>query len=265
MNVERLCEQVSEWARSEPGVRAAFVVGSQARTDTPADEWSDVDVVLLADEPARLLDDTSWLSRFGTPLLSFVEETALGGERERRVLYDDGLEVDFAVFPASALAALAADPATGSVLARGHRILHDEAGLAAALAAAPPPAPPPPREPAEIAQDFWYHALWTAKKWRRGEALVARSCLESHLKPLLLEADRSRASGDTWHGSRFAERWASPEVVDATWSATARSPEELPAALERLCEAFAGQDSPSDTVPLGRVRARLEEVLGQWR
>jgi aminoglycoside 6-adenylyltransferase len=113
----------------------------------------------------------------------------------------------------------------------------------------------PTRELEEIGQDFWYHAIWAAKKWRRGEAIVARSCLESHLKPLLLEADRLRATGDTWHGTRFAESWAAPEVVDAWWTATARSPDELQAALLRVCDTFAS------IAPHAAVRARLEELL----
>jgi hypothetical protein len=43
--------------------------------------------------------------------------------------------------------------------------------------------------------------------------------------------------------------------VDAWWSATARSPDELPGALLRLCGEFAGI-SPHD-----EARARLEDIL----
>ena len=255
MNVERLLERVGEWAAARPDVRAAVLVGSRARSEAPADAYSDVDVALFAEEPAAVLQDTGWLAAFGEPLLTFLEPTAVGGQTERRVLFADGLEVDFSVFPAAGLQMLAADPGAATTIARGYRILHDELGLAELLPTLRPQVAPA-RALGEVAQDFWYHALWAAKKWRRGEALVARSCLESHLKPLLLEADRLRATGDTWHGTRFAERWASPEVLGAWWSESPRSPDELPAALAGLCGVFSGI-SPHEA-----ARSRLEELLG---
>jgi aminoglycoside 6-adenylyltransferase len=255
VKVDRFLEELTGWAAARRDVHGVVLVGSQARVESAADEYSDVDVALFVDDPSTLLGDTAWLRAFGEPLLTFLESTPVGGQVERRVLFDSGLEVDFSVFPADGIEAVAADPGAAATLARGYRILHDELGLSDRLAAATPPVQPAP-ELGDLAQDFWYHALWTAKKWRRGEALVARSCLESYLKPLLLEADRLRASGDTWHGTRFAERWAAPEVVSAWWSATARSPEELPAALVALCGAFA-ELAPGDP----RVRARLEELL----
>jgi len=38
-------------------------------------------------------DDSSWVRRFGEPLLSSLEPTAVGGPVERRVLYESGPEV----------------------------------------------------------------------------------------------------------------------------------------------------------------------------
>ena len=264
--VEALLEAVAAWAAAREDVRGAFVLGSQARTDTPADEFSDVDVVLLADDPARLLDDPSWLESFGEPLLTFVEQTAVGGQRERRVLYADGLEVDFAVFPAAAAQALVADPEAAGAAARGHRILHDEVGLAEALAAATAERPQG-RAPEEIVHDFWYHALWTAKKLRRGEAVTAGRTFDCALNGLLLElarehALRLRPGIDTWHRDRFVERWADPRAVEAAWLAAA-SPGELPRALSRLCDAFDELASELGALDAGAAgaRARLQELL----
>jgi aminoglycoside 6-adenylyltransferase len=254
MSVQRFVDQVAEWAATRSDVQGALLVGSQARSEMPADEYSDVDIVIFAHDPAALLGDNSWIRAFGEPLLSFLEPTAVGGQVERRVLFDDGLEVDFSVFPAAGLDALAADPGAAATIARGYRILHDELGLANLLPTFRPSVAQT-RELVEIGQDFWYHAIWAAKKWKRGEALVARVCLELHLKGLLLEADRLGAVGDTWHGTRFAEKWAAPRVVDAWWTATARSPQELPAALRRICDVF------SELAPQDVVRARLDDLL----
>jgi len=255
VTVDELLVAVTDWATGRADVRGAALVGSQARRESPADEYSDVDVVIFADEPATLLADSSWVVTFGRPLLSFLEPTAVGGSTERRVLFEHGLEVDFSVFPTTSVAALATEPGAAATLARGYRILYDELGLEELFGTLSPSLEQPARELGEIAQDFWYHAIWAAKKWRRGEAIVARSCLESHLKPLLLEADRLRTAGDTWHGSRFAEKWASAEVVDAWWQATARTPDELPAALVRVCDTFSELSSHEV------ARSRLEELL----
>lgn len=261
--VEELSAEAAAWAREQPRVRAAFVVGSQVRSATPADERSDVDVVLPADDPAALVEAPSWLARFGSPEPTFVEATAVGGERERCVLYADGLEVDFAVFPAGAAEALAASPEPASAVRRGYRVLHDEVGAAEALAAATDE-PPPRRAPSEIAHDFWYHALWAAKKHRRGETATARGCLEGRLKPLRVELARELAllrdpRTDTWHGARLLERWADPRAVAASWLA-ARTPGGLPAALHRLCDALAAELLPPDPGCAG-ARRRLSGIL----
>jgi aminoglycoside 6-adenylyltransferase len=116
--------------------------------------------------------------------------------------------------------------------------------------------------------DFWYHALWTAKKLRRGEAATARFCLEGLMKGLLVElareqAARLRPEADTWHRTRFVERWADPRAAAAIWAATARDPEELPAALRRLCDAFdelAAEILPPDP-GAAAARARLRDLL----
>jgi aminoglycoside 6-adenylyltransferase len=121
-------------------------------------------------------------------------------------------------------------PEARVLLARGHRILHDELGLEGELAQAPAP-PEPPRPDAamltELASDFWYHALWTAKKLRRGEVFTALDCLDGYLKWRLvtLMAWHARAvdpSVDTWHGGRFLERWADPGALVALDGAYAR-------------------------------------------
>jgi aminoglycoside 6-adenylyltransferase len=72
--------------------------------------------------------------------------------------------------------------------AADYRVLLDKDGVLrslpalAELAATAPP-PPLPTEAAFLNQisDFWYHALWAARKLRRGELLVAKQCCDSYL------------------------------------------------------------------------------------
>jgi len=212
---------IADWARERPDVRGAFVVGSYARRDIPADRWSDLDVVLFADEPARLLHETEWLAEFGTPVLTFLEATAVDNRVERRVLYEDGQDVDFVPLAPADLPEL--PKVIPGVVARGYLVLHDELGLAETLASVQPPPPEQPPDAAamtELASDFWYHALWTAKKLRRGEVFTALGCLDGYLKWLLptVLAWHARALDpdvDTWHSGRFLERWADPGALAA--------------------------------------------------
>jgi aminoglycoside 6-adenylyltransferase len=213
---------VADWAGSREDVRAALVVGSQARRDTPADKWSDLDVALFVDDPRLLAEDATWVAEFGDPVLTFLEPTAFGDRVERRVLYESGEDVDYALLEALGWEAFVSLPEARVAAERGYRVLYDELGLEAALRerSALTPAPEEAADLEELASDFWYHALWTAKKLRRGEVYTAISCLDGYMKARLatlleLHARAVDPTADTWHGGRFLERWADPGALAA--------------------------------------------------
>ena len=220
--MELLEAAVADWAEEREDVRAVLVVGSQARAEAHADRWSDLDLVLVVDEPARYLEDRDWLEEFGTPVLTFLEPT-FEGSRERRVLYETGEDVDFVVLPPSTVERLPTTPGAAALLARGYRVLVDRIGLEeqiASFVAVASGAPDPPSQVAftELASDFWYHALWIARKLRRGEVYTAVDCLDGYLKWRLVtllgwHARAVDPSVDTWHEGRFLERWADPGAL----------------------------------------------------
>jgi molybdopterin-guanine dinucleotide biosynthesis protein A/predicted nucleotidyltransferase len=221
---------IADWARSREDVRGVVVVGSYARRDAPADRWSDLDVAVFADEPQRLVEDADWVAELGTPVLTFLEPTAIGGRVERRVLYDDGQDVDFIPLAPADLPELPEVPGIAALLGRGHLVLHDELGLSEALAGVeepPPEGAPDAGALTELASDLWYHALWTARKLRRGEVFTAIGCLDGYLMWRLVPLFEWHAravdpSIDTWHNGRFLERWADPGALAALEEAYAR-------------------------------------------
>ena len=221
--MELIAAAVADWAREREDVRAAVVVGSQARTEPPADRWSDLDVILVVDDPQPFVDDEAWVREFGAPVLTFVEPTGFGERVERRVLYEGGEDVDFPLLRASEWQALAELPAARLLVSRGHRVLYDELGLEPVLAGVRAPEPAPLPDDAalrELASDFWYHALWTARKLRRGEVYTALGGLDGYLKDRLVvllgwHARAVDPDADTWHGGRFLERWADPGALAA--------------------------------------------------
>jgi aminoglycoside 6-adenylyltransferase len=225
-----LAAAVSDWAAEQEDVHALVLVGSQARADAPADRWSDLDLILLLDDPAPYTEDARWIEEFGRPVVTFLEAT-LDGHWERRVLYESGEDVDFVLFPSTVLERLEASENAAGLLRRGYRVLVDRIGVSERLAAiAERPIgfdPPTSQELTELASDFWYHALWTAKKLRRGEVFTALDCLDGYMKARLVtllgwHARVVDPSVDTWHGGRFLERWADPGALAALERAYAR-------------------------------------------
>jgi aminoglycoside 6-adenylyltransferase len=228
--MELMCAAVVDWAFERADVAALVLVGSHARGEVPADRWSDLDLIFLLDDPAPYTESAAWVEEFGTPVVTFLEQTP-DGHWERRVLYETGEDVDFVLFPAHVLELLEASENAAGLLARGYRLLVDRVGmeerLAAAAALARPPGAPTQRELAELASDFWYHALWTAKKLRRGEVFTAIDCLDGYMKARLVSLMAMHAHSvdpavDTWHSGRFVERWGDPGALAALEEAYAR-------------------------------------------
>lgn len=223
---EDLESRCVEWVRAEEGIRAAAVLGSRSRTIRPADPWSDLDVVLFAVDPAPYLSDASWLSAMGPVWLTFVERTGAGEGKERRALFEGGMDVDFAFFPAVLLSEASRGsmpPEAALIASRGMRTLVDKDGrMEACFRELGPPEPgrlPSQAEFLNLVSDFLYHTVWTAKKLRRGELWTAKGCSDSYMKWRLLtmiewHARAVHGAGyDTWHNGRFLEQWADPRIV----------------------------------------------------
>ena len=232
---EQLIERFIAWAHTEDNIRAAIVIGSRARVDHPADEWSDLDVLIFANDPQPFWSTVGWVENIGKPWLTFVEPTPDGRGYERRVLFEGGLDVDFAPEPITAARQMLETKIPADIadmIRRGVRVLVDKDGLMAQFEAARIEAPQPPA-PSEseflnLVSDFWYHTVWSAKHLRRGELWWAKSCCDGYLKHRLqrmLEWHTRASRGpdtDTWMRGRFLEEWADPRAVKALRSAFAR-------------------------------------------
>ena len=60
MSPDELLARFLVWAQQRDDLRAALLVGSRARTDRPADAWSDFDIVLVTTDPERYVADGAW-------------------------------------------------------------------------------------------------------------------------------------------------------------------------------------------------------------
>lgn len=280
---EELIERLCKWAEGRTDVRAVVIVGSRARVDHTADEWADLDAVIITTDPEHYVSTPDWIDNFGEPLLTFIESTSTGDEKERRVLYEGMLDVDFAIIPqekALKLLEAGTDSQTSAqisnLLGRGIRVLVDKDGMASqfsALAASVklPPCQPTQDEFLEVVSDFVYHAVFTAKHLRRGELWWTVTCLDCYMQRLLLRMIEWHALAthdwkhDTWFRGRFLEEWADPKAVEGLREAFAHcDKEDIKRALLAVMDLFHWLATETATKLGYRYPAKADENITEW-
>lgn len=227
---EVLLARFVAWAQGRDDIRAALVIGSRARVDRPADQWSDMDIVVVTSEPERYLSDGAWLDELAPSWLTFLERAGAGEGMERRALFENAVDVDFVPFSTEAAEVIAEHgwpPEIAGIIRRGMRVALDKDGWGERLAlppeetpAARPSALPDASAFANTVNDFWFHAVWTAKKLRRGELWTAIECLTGFMMWCALHMIEWHARAtrgpnvDTWHNGRFLDVWADPRALE---------------------------------------------------
>jgi hypothetical protein len=108
------------------------VVGSWARDD--ASEESDIDLVLLTNDPSVYLESEEWINELA-PDARLIRTANWGPITERRLLLPSSLEVEVGVGRPTWAETTPVDLGTRRVVRAGFRPLYDPLGLLAALAA----------------------------------------------------------------------------------------------------------------------------------
>lgn len=210
------------WGNNNDNLQAALVIGSQARDDHPADDNSDLDIIMIVNHPDYFIQSDDWLKQIGNFYISFIENTIDGGV-ERRILFEHALDVDFVILPKDNLNNIVQSGITPHILSRGFRVLVDKIGIGQSIQKLPQAQQVYPvlseTEFNNMIHDFWYHSVWTAKKLMRGELWTAQACVDNYMKWKLLTIIECHAHSkngldyDTWHGGRFLEEWAEDWIV----------------------------------------------------
>lgn len=87
---------ILEWATATDNVRALVQTGSLARHDGLADELSDLDIEIVARDPALLIESDAWIHKIGSPVTILHLDAEDGQEWSTRlVIFDAGIKVDF--------------------------------------------------------------------------------------------------------------------------------------------------------------------------
>ena len=211
------------WAQANDDIRAAFVVGSQARTDHPADAWADLDIILFARNVERYQNTADWIEAFAPVWIALAGRT-VAGDPERLVLFAGGVQVDFVFHSSDVLSQVPQMLASGNIpdtIVRGTRVLVDKDGALTQMPSPSRPLAPQPPDAAtfgEALDNFWFHAVYCAKQLRRGEVWMFQNGsagMQWRLLQMIEWYARAvhGAEYDTWHGGKFIAEWAAADVV----------------------------------------------------
>lgn len=220
--IQQLESRVVTWAGSQPNIRAILVVGSRARRDFPADEWSDLDLMVFATDFEGYLDNGDWLDNIGVVWVNLPFE--MGDDPpERLVLFDGGCKADFVFLSVEELQRMVESGTLDGVYDRGYYVLVDKDGLAAHLPS-PSFSPPPYERPSEHALGltvgfFWLGAVYVAHQIRRRNLWVVKFrdwTMKEHLLRMLEWHARATHGWeyDTWHDGHFLSQWTDPQTWD---------------------------------------------------
>ncbi len=126
--IHEFIDPLIQWASSQSAIKAVALVGSYARGT--ASTTSDVDLMIITDDPLRYIEDTNWLHTFGIVLRDQREEYGL--VTSIRTWYDNGFEVEFGL-TSSAWLNDPLDEGTVQILKDGFHVLFEREPLFSSL------------------------------------------------------------------------------------------------------------------------------------
>jgi len=123
-DIQKFLDEFVLWAAGQMDIQAVALVGSYARD--AASDTSDIDLVILCDEPGKYLRDTRWAHQFGRVERQQVED--YGRVTSLRIWYQQGPEVEYGL-SAPDWAALPLDEGTRQVISDGMVVLYERRPL----------------------------------------------------------------------------------------------------------------------------------------
>ena len=213
--------KILDIANADQSIRAVIAIGSSVRSELKADEYSDLDLIIATEDTEKWLYGVA-PDEIGNVKISFVEPT-LGGGKERRILYENALDVDLIVFTPKQFEAAIEEGVANWVCNRGYAVLYDTMNVTALLAEYVSDkityTGMTETEYINMVNDFCFHVVWASKKILRGELWSAKMCIDAYLKNYLLKMMEMYSvyvhNVDVWHDGRFLDRWADDKVKEA--------------------------------------------------
>ena len=167
------------WAEQQVPVRAMLLTSTRANPHALVDVFSDYDVVLVVTDIHPFFADRTWLQDFGQVLVVYWDPIHpapdYGIEQVANVtLYEDGLEIDFTLWPVALVRRIAAAPTLPADLDVGYTILVDKDHLTDGMKRQPTPPTFRPRRPTTPIRRLSRTSSAMPPTWR--SAFGATSC-----------------------------------------------------------------------------------------
>lgn len=236
---QEFIQRFDTWARAQPDILTAFVVGSfGSRTALPG---SDVDLAFVTRRPQRYTKPYQWLDSLGTVWAAIYDaQDSLMGLPTSASLFcslEDGLTVDFSILPYGKtwlwfqlmrrtrfLAHQNAE--TAYLFQQGVIILFDKTGFLGRLqkvakAQSTPLGAPPSKQAVEMLQeDFYLGILKMVRYILKGELFAAQTLRERVIRRCLITMAQweAQTQANDWQNplkyrDRKIEHWADPVLV----------------------------------------------------
>ena len=185
---EDLLGTLVAWGAIQPSIRVMILTSTRARPEGPVDLLSDYDVILAVSDAERFGRDDRWVSDYGAPMVRYSDTGELYGLTTyfHGVVYENGVKIDYTVWPLALLDRLAAEVALPDEFDASYTVLLDKDGRRSWLE--PPsygayvPARPSAAAYRSLVEEFWFTSTYVAKSLWRTELLFARWCLDQELK-----------------------------------------------------------------------------------
>jgi len=213
-------ENIRHYGEADSTIKAVIAIGSSTRKNVTADEYSDLDLIIVTDDPEKWYSG-EYPGLLGAISIAFIEPT-LGKGKEYRAIYDEDKDVDMIIFTPKQFTEAVKNGTAGWVMNRGYAFLCDKAGYSELVREYVNPFVASPQisesEFLNLTNDFYFHNIWAAKKLLRGELWSAKMCEDGYLKNHLLKMIElycyKKDGRDVWHDGRFIDRWADDWILE---------------------------------------------------
>ena len=270
--------RILAWAEAEKAVRLVVLTSTRARGD--GDALSDYDVIVAMGDVDRFDPEAA----YGAPAARWGDQHEVHGTTTffRGVVYEDGVKVDWTLWPAN-VPQRVAEHGLSDDLDVGYRVLLDKDGVTALWRQptnrAHIPSRPTEAEYLAVVEEFWWSATYVAKAEARGELFFQSWVLDVDIEhgvlrrmlEWLIETERDWSWRPGAYG-RGLERELPPDVA-AELAATDGSFDRTAALFRRVAHSvgdalgYAYPQTADDavTASIHSVRAKSERKGERWQ
>jgi aminoglycoside 6-adenylyltransferase len=175
-------DKIIKWANQKPDIRAVLLTSSRSKPDADLDEFSDYDIIFVAEDIKPYRENESWLEEYGKVLVVYRDpiEIRYGFERFIDVTqYESGLKIDFTLWPVELLKRVVGMEKLPDYIDDGYKVLLDKDGLTRGMKApsgkAFVPKPPTEAEYLKFIEGFFHNTPYATKFIRRGDFFPLKS------------------------------------------------------------------------------------------